>query len=64
MFDAYGTYDEGFILMGLMIAFSGFMLYPVPCLQRRLKVRGSKTKRRNSSHRKEIVEDSKRLGPH
>jgi hypothetical protein len=39
MFDAYGTYDEGFILMGLMIAFSGFMLYPVPCLQRRLKVR-------------------------
>lgn len=39
MFDAYGTYDAGFVLMGLMIAFSGFMLYPVPCLQRRLKER-------------------------
>jgi hypothetical protein len=38
LFDAYGTYNEGFILMGLMIAFSGLMLYPVPCMQRRLQV--------------------------
>jgi hypothetical protein len=58
MFDAYKTYDEGFILMGLMIAFSGFMLYPVPCLQRRLKVRGSK----KTKHKNLIVEDSRRLG--
>ena len=38
MFDADGNYDAGFVLMGLMIALSGFILYPVPCLQRQLQV--------------------------
>jgi len=33
MFDAYGTYNEGFILMGVMIALSGLMLYPIPCIK-------------------------------
>eukprot|EP00092_Neocalanus_flemingeri_P015389 GFUD01016653.1.p1 GENE.GFUD01016653.1~~GFUD01016653.1.p1 ORF type:complete len:482 (+),score=112.50 GFUD01016653.1:255-1700(+) len=32
MFDAFGTYNEGFILMGSMISLSGLMLYPVPCI--------------------------------
>jgi len=33
MFDAFGTYNEGFILMGVMIALSGLMLYPIPCIK-------------------------------
>jgi len=33
MFDTYGTYNEGFILMGTMIALSGIMLYPIPCIK-------------------------------
>jgi len=39
MYDAYGTYDLGFLVMGLMISFSGVMLYPVPCLQKYLQKR-------------------------
>lgn len=37
MFDAFGTYNEGFILMGIMIALSGLMLYPIPCIQNMLR---------------------------
>jgi len=33
MFDAFGSYNSGFILMGSMIALSGLMLYPVPYIQ-------------------------------
>lgn len=33
MFDSYGSYNEGFILMGSMIALSGLMLYPIPCIK-------------------------------
>lgn len=33
MFDAFGSYNSGFILMGSMISLSGLMLYPVPCMQ-------------------------------
>jgi len=33
MFDASGSYNSGFILMGSMISLSGLMLYPVPCIQ-------------------------------
>jgi len=36
MFDAFGTYNEGFILMGIMIALSGLMLYPIPCIKNML----------------------------
>jgi len=42
MFDAYGNYDVGFVLMGLMIAISGLMLYPVPCVQSHIKRRREK----------------------
>ena len=38
MYDYYKNYDYGFILMGIMITFSGLMLYPIPCVQRRFKV--------------------------
>ena len=38
MFDANGSYDMGFVLMGIMISFSGLMLYPVPCLQASIQV--------------------------
>lgn len=44
MFDADGNYDAGFVLMGLMIALSGFILYPVPCLQRQLQAREERKK--------------------
>ena len=33
MFDAFGSYNSGFILMGCMITLSGLMLYPVPYIQ-------------------------------
>ena len=33
MFDAFGSYNSGFILMGSMITLSGVMLYPVPYIQ-------------------------------
>jgi len=33
MFDAFGTYNEGLVLMGVMIALSGLMLYPIPCIK-------------------------------
>merc|ERR1712183_1179224 len=33
MFDAFGSYNSGFILMGSMISLSGLMLYPVPCMK-------------------------------
>ena len=33
MYDAYGSYNEGFILMGVFITLSGLMLYPIPCIQ-------------------------------
>jgi len=36
MFDHFGTYNEGFILMGIMIALSGLMLYPIPCIKNML----------------------------
>merc|ERR1712080_312972 len=34
MFDAWGSYNPGFITMGIMIALSGIMLYPIPSIQR------------------------------
>merc|ERR1719445_2783719 len=37
MFDHYNSYNPGFILMGVMIALSGLMLYPIPCIKRRLE---------------------------
>merc|ERR1712115_545436 len=37
MFDQYNSYNPGFILMGVMIALSGLMLYPIPCIKRRLE---------------------------
>jgi len=37
MYDYYGNYDAGFILMGAMISLSGLMLYPVPFVQRHFK---------------------------
>ena len=33
MYDAYGSYNEGFILMGVFIILSGVMLYPIPCIR-------------------------------
>ena len=33
MYDAYGSYNEGFILMGVFITLSGLMLYPIPCIK-------------------------------
>ena len=44
MFDAYKSYDEGLILMGVFIALSGLMLYPIPCIRQALdKVRFNQT---------------------
>ena len=31
--DVCGSYNPGFLLMGLMISLSGLMLYPIPCIQ-------------------------------
>lgn len=45
MFDAYGTYNEGFILMGVMIGLSGLMLYPIPCIKRWLEQGLNKTEK-------------------
>ena len=36
LFDAYCSYDSGFLLMGAMIALSGAMLYPIPCIRNAL----------------------------
>merc|ERR1719219_1424599 len=33
MFDAFGSYNEGLILMGTFITLSGVMLYPIPCIR-------------------------------
>jgi len=40
MFDVYESYNPGFLVMGFMIAISGAMLYPIPCIKRRLAGRG------------------------
>ena len=37
MYDAFGSYNEGFVLMGVFIALSGFMLYPIPCIRKTIK---------------------------
>ena len=37
MFDAFGSYNEGLILMGAFIAVSGLMLYPIPCIRTALE---------------------------
>ena len=37
IFDQSGSYNGGFILMGGMISLSGLMLYPIPCIQNRLR---------------------------
>merc|ERR1719264_1900171 len=42
MFDAYKSYNPGFLVMGLMIAASGAMLYPIPCIKRYLGGRGGR----------------------
>lgn len=42
MYDAYGTYDLGFVVMGIMISFSGLILYPVPYIQARIQKRREK----------------------
>ena len=36
LFDAYCSYNSGFLLMGAMIALSGAMLYPIPCIRNAL----------------------------
>ena len=42
MYDAYGSYNEGFILMGVFITLSGLMLYPIPCIKNTIeKVKSS-----------------------
>ena len=33
MYDAYGSYNEGLIVMGVFITLSGLMLYPIPCIR-------------------------------
>ena len=33
MFDSSGSYNSGFVLMGAVIALSGVMLYPIPCIK-------------------------------
>merc|ERR1719442_382187 len=40
MYDVYNSYNPGFLVMGLMIAASGAMLYPIPCIKRHLAGRG------------------------
>jgi len=42
MFDAYGSYNEGLILMGVFIAVSGIMLYPIPCIRETLEKKQGK----------------------
>jgi len=42
MFDAFGSYNEGLILMGAFIAVSGLMLYPIPCIRTALEKKQSK----------------------
>ena len=37
MFDAFGSYNEGLILMGVFVALSGLMLYPIPCIRTALE---------------------------
>ena len=37
MFDSTGSYNSGFILMGAMIALSGIILYPIPCIKSSIK---------------------------
>ena len=34
MFDSFDSYNPGFLVMGLMIALSGAMLYPIPWIKR------------------------------
>jgi len=36
LFDAYGSYDCGFLVMGVVVALSGAMLYPIPCIRNAL----------------------------
>jgi len=43
LFDAYGSYNPGFILMGTMISLSGLMLYPVPCMKSMLMKKEKQT---------------------
>jgi len=45
MFDVYNSYNPGFLVMGLMIAASGAMLYPIPCIKRHLARRDHSGKR-------------------
>merc|ERR1719187_1812666 len=45
MFDVYNSYNPGFLGMGLMIAASGAMLYPIPCIKRHLARRDHSGKR-------------------
>lgn len=49
MFDSACSYTDGFVLMGIMIALSGLMLYPVPCVQNRLKSTSSLDKKSKKS---------------
>merc|ERR1719460_982322 len=37
MFDSFASYNPGFLVMGLMIALSGAMLYPIPWIKRCLE---------------------------
>lgn len=39
LFDAYKSYNPGFILMGIMISLSGIMLYPIPFIKAKLRQR-------------------------
>jgi len=52
MFDAFGTYNEGFILMGMMIALSGLMLYPIPCIKNMLR-KGQRPVREEDTEKEE-----------
>jgi len=39
MYDAYGSYNEGLIVMGVFITLSGLMLYPIPCIRSTIEKR-------------------------
>ncbi|UYV78759.1 Mct1 [Cordylochernes scorpioides] len=43
LYDITGSYDPGFVVSGVMIAISGFMLYCIPCLERWRKDKDAKT---------------------
>lgn len=43
LYDATGSYDDGFLLAGSLIAASGLILLPIPRLQRWIMARSRKS---------------------